>query len=97
LKPWNDAAGWTAALSLYRNQSWANILELIGLKIGWDLARAFLMWATLTVYPPGFLNSTGNSNHGVGGPFHHFLCFSSLTALMKEFSWFYGKLLYPYT
>jgi hypothetical protein len=40
----------------------------------------------LMVLPPDFPNSGGNSNHYVGGPFCHFCCFSSLTALMKEIS-----------
>jgi hypothetical protein len=37
-----------------------------------DVARASLMEAVLTVLLPYFLNIGGDSNHDVGGPFHHF-------------------------
>jgi hypothetical protein len=43
-----------------------------------------------------FLSSGGGSNHDVGGPFHHFGCFSSSTALMREFGWFYDIFLSQY-
>jgi hypothetical protein len=49
----------------------------------------------LTALPPDFSNSDGNRNHDVSGPFSHFHHFSSLPALMKEFSWFYDIFLSP--
>ncbi len=75
----------TVASSLNRNQSWDDNLRLFSLKIGWDLARAFLMLAMLTVLPSDFLNSGGDSNYNIGGHLH---CFSSFTALREECSWF---------
>jgi hypothetical protein len=48
----------------------------------------------LTVMPLDFLYSGGNINYDVCGPFCHF---SSLTALMKGFSWFYDKYSCPHT
>jgi hypothetical protein len=36
------------------------------------LARPLLKLTELTVLPPDFLNSGGDSNHDVGSPFHHF-------------------------
>jgi hypothetical protein len=42
------------------------------LKIGWDVARAFLTEAAWTVLPPDLLNVGGNTNQDVGGSFHHF-------------------------
>jgi hypothetical protein len=55
------------------------------MKIGWDVARAILMEAALTVSPPGLLYSGGDGNHVVGGHFRHFGIFSSLTAIMIKF------------
>jgi hypothetical protein len=37
------------------------------------------------------------ANHVVGNPFCHFQCFYSLTALLKEFNWFYDIFLFLYT
>jgi hypothetical protein len=92
LKSWTKVAAWTAALSLYKNLSSDNNLGLFGLKISWDLARAFLMYAKLTVSLLKLLKSGGNSN-----PFLCFCHFFSLTALIKEFSLFYVILFSPYT
>jgi hypothetical protein len=68
------------ASSLYRNQSWDNNPDLFGVKIVRDLARAFLNQTVLTISPPDFLNSSGDSNYDVGGPFRN----SSSTALVRE-------------
>jgi hypothetical protein len=57
-------------------------MGLFGLKIGWDVARAFLTEAALIVLPLDLLYSGGDGNHEVGGHFRHFSIFSSLTALM---------------
>jgi hypothetical protein len=77
-------AVWTAAFSLYRNQSWDDNLDLFGLKIASDLARAFWMQIALTVLPPDFANSCGQSNNKVGGFFVLLVIFLSLTALMTR-------------
>jgi hypothetical protein len=42
------------------------------LKIGWDVARAFLTEAAWTVLPLDLLNVGGNTNQDVGGSFSHF-------------------------
>jgi hypothetical protein len=42
------------------------------LKIGWDVARAFLMEAVWMVLLPDFLNVRGDTNQDVSGPFCHF-------------------------
>jgi hypothetical protein len=47
-------------------------MRLFGLKIGWDVAKAFLTDAALTILPLDFLYSGGDGNHDVGGPFRHF-------------------------
>jgi hypothetical protein len=52
------------------------------MKIGWDIARAFLTEAALVVLPLDFLYFGSDSNHDIDSPFHHFSCFSSLKALM---------------
>jgi hypothetical protein len=44
-------------------------MSLAGLKIGWDVARAFVMEAVLTVSPPDLLYSGGDGNHDVGNFF----------------------------
>jgi hypothetical protein len=46
-------------------------MRLFCLKTGWDEATPFLMEAALTVLPLDVLFS-GDGNHNVGGPFHHF-------------------------
>jgi hypothetical protein len=62
---------------LYKNWPWDDDIGLFGLKIGWDVVRAFLKEAALTVLPPDLLYSGRNGNHDVGGLFHHFEVFSS--------------------
>ncbi len=57
----------TGSSSHYRNSSWDDNLDLFGLKIGWDVAGAFVMWAVLIVSPPG-----GDSNHDDSSLFRHF-------------------------
>jgi hypothetical protein len=42
------------------------------LKIGWDVARAFLTDPAWTVLTPDLLNISGDTNQDVGGPFCHF-------------------------
>jgi hypothetical protein len=54
-------------------------MSLIGLKIGWDVARAFVIEAVLTVSPPDLLYSAGDSNNDIGRLFRRF---SSLTAIL---------------
>jgi hypothetical protein len=39
----------------------------------------------LTVSPPGFINASGDGNHMSAVLFRHFVTFSSLTALKREF------------
>jgi hypothetical protein len=60
-------------------------MGLFGLKISWDVARAFLTEAVLMVLPPDLLYSGGDGNHDVGGNFRYFGIFLSLTALMIKF------------
>jgi hypothetical protein len=48
------------------------------LKIGWDVVKAFLKEAALTVLPPDLLYSSGDGNGEVGGLFCRFDVFSSL-------------------
>jgi hypothetical protein len=55
------------------------------MKIGWDVARAFLMIAVSTVSPPGLPYSGGDGIHVVGGHFRHFGMFLSSTAIMIKF------------
>jgi hypothetical protein len=61
-------------------------MSLIGFKIGWDVARAFVMEAALMVLPPDLLYSGGDDNHDVGGLFRRFVIFSSLTAILMKFA-----------
>jgi hypothetical protein len=42
------------------------------LKIGWDVARAFLTEAASTVLSPDLEYSESIGNHNIGDPFHHF-------------------------
>jgi hypothetical protein len=60
-------------------------MSLIGLKIGWDVARVFVMEAALTVLPPDLLYSGSDGNHDIGGLFCHFVILSSLTAILIKF------------
>jgi hypothetical protein len=55
------------------------------LKIGWDVVRAFLKEAVLTVLPPDLPYSGGDGNHDVSGLFRRFVVFSSLTAILMKF------------
>jgi hypothetical protein len=58
--------------SFQENRPWDGNIGLVSLKIGWDVARAFLTEAAWTVLPPDFLNVGGDTNQDVGGPFCHF-------------------------
>jgi hypothetical protein len=69
-------------LSSHKNLPLDDNIELFGLKIGWDVARAFLTVAALVVLPPDFLYIGGDSNYDIGGTFCHFGLFSSLKTLM---------------
>jgi hypothetical protein len=60
-------------------------MGLFNLKIGWDIARAFLTGAALMILPPVLEYRSSNGNHYVSGPFGHFGIFSSLTPLMIQF------------
>jgi hypothetical protein len=60
-------------------------MSLIGLKIGWDVARAFMIEAALMVSPLDLLYSGGDGNNDIGGLFHRFVVFSSLTAILIKF------------
>jgi hypothetical protein len=57
---------------------------LFNLKIARELARAFLVWATLTDSPPVFLNGGSNSKHDVESTFCHFGRLLFLIALMIQ-------------
>jgi hypothetical protein len=69
----------------HKNRSWDDDFGLFGLKIGWDVARAFLKEAVLTVLPPDLPYSGGDGNHDVGGLFRRFVVFLSFTALLVKF------------
>jgi hypothetical protein len=66
-------------------------------KITRDLARAFLKPPKLSILPTDFLNCGSDRYHDVGSPFRHFWRFSSLTALLNKFGWFYDIFLSLYT
>jgi hypothetical protein len=58
------------------------------LKIGWDVSRAFVIEAVLMmVLPPDLLYSSSDGNNNVGGLFHRFVVFLSLTATLIKFVW----------
>jgi hypothetical protein len=79
---WTEVVAWTAASSLYINQSWDYNPDLFCMKIARDLARAISKQTALTVFlPPDF----SDSNLAVGSPSRHFGRLSSSTALMREF------------
>ncbi len=79
---WTEVLAWTAASSLYINQSWDHNPDLFSIKIARDLTRAISKQPALTVFlPPDFIDS----NLAVGSPSRHFGRFSSSTALMREF------------
>jgi hypothetical protein len=74
LNSWTEAALWTGASSLHRNQSWDDNM---------DLARVFLMQIYLKVgLPPDFLNSSCKSNYNVGD---HFCNLDVFFSLFKSF------------
>jgi hypothetical protein len=75
----------SVSLSLHKNQPWDDDMGLFGLKIGWDIARGFLMEAASMASPQDLLYSSSNSNHNDGGHFCHFVIFLSLTAIMIKF------------
>ncbi len=85
LRSWTEAAVQTGLSSYYRNSYWDDNPDLSGFKIGWDIARDFVMWAVLTVLPPDFLNNVGDINHDVSGRFYHLVNFSPSTVLMIQF------------
>jgi hypothetical protein len=78
----SEAVALSGSLSSHKNLPLDDNIELFGLKIGWDVARAFLMVAALVVLPPDFLYIGGDSNHDIGGTFCQFGFFSSLKTLM---------------
>jgi hypothetical protein len=49
-------------------------MGVFGFKIGWDMARAFLIEAALIALPPDLVYSGGNGNQD-SGPFCHFVIF----------------------
>jgi hypothetical protein len=53
-------AGVVCFLVLPQNWPWDNYMGLFGLKIGWDVARAFLTEAVLTVLPLDSVYSSGD-------------------------------------
>jgi hypothetical protein len=57
---------------LHKNRPWGGDIGLFGLKIGWDIVKAFLKKAPLTVLPPDLLYSGGDSNREVGSLFCRF-------------------------
>ncbi len=57
--------------------------DLFSLKIGWDEARAFMMYASLMVlFLLYLLNSGGGSSQDVGGLINHFGYFFVFKASM---------------
>jgi hypothetical protein len=72
----------TGSSSSYRNSSWDDNPDLFGLQRGWDVGRAFVMRAALTVLLPGYQNVGRDSNRDVGGPFRYLSYFLSFTALI---------------
>jgi hypothetical protein len=70
---------------LHKNRPWDDDIGLFGLKIGWDIVKAFLKEALLTVSPPDMQYSGGDGNRDVGGLFRRFDVFSSLTAILIKF------------
>jgi hypothetical protein len=76
LKSQNEAG----SSSLHEKQSCGDNMGLISLKIGWDLARALLVFIALMVLPLDFLNSGSNGNN-IGNSFRHFWLFFHLLQL----------------
>jgi hypothetical protein len=60
------------SLPFHKSWPWDNDMKLNGLKIGWDVARPFMMEAVLRVLPPDLVQSGSDSNPDVGGRFQHF-------------------------
>ncbi len=58
--------------SFHENRPWDGNIGLVGLKIDWDVARAFLTEAAWTVLLPDLLNVGSDTNQDLGGPFRHF-------------------------
>ncbi len=92
LKSWTEAAARTAKSYCTETSPGITVLDFSAWKLAGTWPES-CWWMTLMVLQPDFSNSGGNSNHGVGGPFRCFHCVSSLTALMKEISWFYNMFL----
>jgi hypothetical protein len=70
---------------LHKNRPWNDGIGVFGLKIGWDVVKAFLKEALLMVLPPDVLYSSGDGNRDVGGLFRRFDVFLSLTAILIKF------------
>jgi hypothetical protein len=82
LKVLQRGAGRACFFAPPQNRPWEDDMRLISLRIGWDVARPFMMDAALTVSPPDSVKSGGNGIHDFGGCFRHFGLFSSVITLM---------------
>jgi hypothetical protein len=71
----------TGSLAHCRN-SWDDNPDLSGLKISWEIARAFVMSPVLTVLLPDFLNGGSDGNHDVAIIF-------VISAIISVFNSFY--------
>ncbi len=85
LKVPERGAGGFVSSPLHKNRPWGGDIGLFGLKISWDVVKAFLKEAALMVLPPDLLYSGGDGNREVGGLFRRFDVFSSLTAILIKF------------
>jgi hypothetical protein len=62
LKAWIVVPAGSGSSSFQKISPWDDNIGLFGLKIGWDIARAFLTEAVLMILLPDFLDSGGDSN-----------------------------------
>ncbi len=79
LKSWTEVAAWTAALPLYRNQSWDDNQDLFSVKIARDLAKEFLKQTALICC---------QTFQAVAATVA-FCLFFVFMAFMREVGWFY--------
>jgi hypothetical protein len=78
----NGGIVWVFVLA--QNQSWNDNMRHFGFENRRGLILNLLVFPGLMVSLPGFLNSGGNSDNEVGGPFCHLGHFLSFTALMRN-------------
>jgi hypothetical protein len=82
---WGIGSVW--AFVLHKNRPSDDKTGLLGLKICWDLVRAFLTEAELTVLPPDLLYSCDDGNHNVSGPYCHFGHFFIFNSFDETICW----------